>query len=55
MMKTKIRVSLKGKKQLPWLMVIKEYYLNNGKFAWAEVLFEIWPTKIKDLKRFEGR
>jgi hypothetical protein len=50
-MKTKIKVSFKSKNQLSWLMVIKEYYWGNGEMAWADVIFQIWPTKRSVISR----
>lgn len=39
----------KGKKQLPFLMVIKEYYDEEGQIEFAKVLFEIKGRKYRKL------
>jgi len=41
--KTRIFISFKSKNQLPWFMVIKEYY-ESGEVVFAKVLYEFWPT-----------
>jgi len=39
-MKTKIVISFESKNQIPYLMIIKEYYKNSGAIAHAEVLYK---------------
>ena len=41
---TKITFSFKGKRQASWFLIIKEYY-KNGEMDYAEIIFELWPTK----------
>ena len=38
-MKTKIRIGFKSKNQLPYLMIIKEYYLD-GRVEHASVIYQ---------------
>jgi hypothetical protein len=52
-MKTKITLSFKGKNQLPWFMITKEYW-KKGEVVFAEVLFEIWPTRKRYIERRLG-
>lgn len=53
-MKTRIRFSFKGKKQMPLFMVIKEYYDDNGDLEFAKVLFEIKGREMRKLEKKLG-
>ena len=50
MKNTKIKISFKGKNQLPELMIIKEFYVN-GELDFAKVLFQIWINEKKCNKK----
>lgn len=47
---TRIKISFKGKNQLPLLMVTKEYY-QSKELIFAKVLFQIDGKEMKELKR----
>jgi hypothetical protein len=40
MTKKRIRITFKGKNQLPWIMVIREYW-EDGEVVYAEVLWSL--------------
>ena len=54
--RTRISFSFRSKNQLPFFMVIKEYYDENGQVYFAKVLFEIKGRKFRKLlKKSFGR